>query len=65
MTIIGNTKYALQALGQRLAALPPVRCVSERSAKRFPLGYFVIVQRLGGFSADYTNTDLPTLKESR
>jgi SAM-dependent methyltransferase len=49
---------ALQALWQRLAALPPARSVSKRSAKHFPLGYFMIAQRLGGFSAGYANADL-------
>jgi len=40
---------AIQALWQRLAAWPPARRVSERSAKHFPLGYFMIAQRLGAF----------------
>jgi SAM-dependent methyltransferase len=56
---------ALQALWQKLAAWPPARRVSERSAKRFPLGYFMIAERRSGISDDYANTDLPTLKEPR
>src|SRR6516225_3576415 len=39
------TAIALQALWERLAAWPPARRVSERSAKRFPLGYFMIAER--------------------
>ena len=46
------TAIALQALWQRLATLPPARRLSERSAKHFPLGYFMIAQRLGGFQPD-------------
>jgi hypothetical protein len=51
------TAIALQALWQRLTAWPPARRVSERSAKHFPLGYFMIAQRLGGFLAACANAD--------
>src|SRR5260370_1236948 len=42
------TAVALQAACRRLVASPLGTRVSERTAKQFPLGYFMIARRLGG-----------------
>jgi len=41
---------ALQAVCRRLVASPLGTTVSERTAKHFPLGYFMIARRLDGFA---------------
>jgi hypothetical protein len=41
---------ALQDICRRLVASPLGAKVSERTGKHFPLGYFMIAQRIGGFA---------------
>jgi SAM-dependent methyltransferase len=44
------TAVTFQALCRRLVASPLGKKVSEKTAKHFPLGYFMIARRLGSFT---------------
>jgi SAM-dependent methyltransferase len=44
------TAVALQALCRSLVTSPLGASISEKTASRFPLGYFMIAQRLGSFT---------------